>query len=75
MSIIAPYTYLLTIKYSDTLQNETQYINVTIDRTLSITVQMRDANTSVPRNCFNYNTYYSCPFSYTDASKSQIQLT
>jgi hypothetical protein len=75
LSINTPYTYLLTIKYTDTLQNGTQYINITVDRTSSIIVQMRDGNTSVPQDCLNQDTYYSCPFSYTDATRSQIQLT
>jgi hypothetical protein len=71
-----PYTYLLTIPHTDTYQNAIdQYINVTVDRTSSILVQMRDGNTSIPRNCIYYNSYYSCPFLYTNETRSQIQLT
>jgi hypothetical protein len=76
IAIETPYTSLLTIKYTDTLQNETyQFLNVTVDRTQSILVQIRDGNTSIPKTCSNYNTYYSCPFSYTNENRNQIQLT
>jgi hypothetical protein len=71
-----PYTYFLTIPYTETLKNQTyESINVTVDRTSSITVQIRDGNTSISRSCSNQITYYSCPFSYTNQSRSSLQLT
>ncbi len=75
-SLDTPYTYLLTIPYTNTLQNETiNYVSVTVDLISSVIVQIRDRNTSDSKNCINNGTSYSCPFSYTDATKNLIQLT
>ncbi|CAF1546912.1 unnamed protein product, partial [Adineta steineri] len=75
-SFDTPYTYLLIIPYTDTLQNETfNYIDVTVDSTSSIIVQVRDRNTSTPVDCIFNGTLYSCPFSYTTATSNLIQLT
>ena len=75
-SIDTPYVYLLTIPYNETLEPETySSTNVTVDRTSSIIVQIRDRNNSIPQSCSNQIAYYSCPISYTSESQSQMQLT
>jgi hypothetical protein len=75
-SFDTPYTYLLIVPYPLTLQNETnQTIDVTVDRTSSITVQIRDGNTSDPRPCIFKGTTYTCPFSYTSTNRNRLQLT
>jgi hypothetical protein len=76
VSMNTPYTSLLIVNYANTLRSVTyQTIDVTIDRTQSIVVQIRDTNTSVPRDCLNQTTFYSCPFSFTNETSSEIQLT
>ncbi|CAF4129363.1 unnamed protein product, partial [Rotaria sp. Silwood2] len=75
-SFNTPYTYFLTIRHNDTFQNQTNAtINVIIDRNTSINVQIRDSNTSVPKDCTNQGSFYSCPFAYTNENRNQIQLT
>ncbi|CAF0783623.1 unnamed protein product [Rotaria sordida] len=75
-SLNTPYTYLLTIRYNDTFQNQTNAaISVRIDRNSSITVQIRDGNMSIPIDCIKQNSFYSCPFAYTNENRNQLQLT
>lgn len=77
LSISQPYATLLTIPYTSTLQNKTNaFINVTIDRnSSSLIVQIRDGNTSTSNNCIWQNSYYSCPFIYSNSNRATIDLT
>ena len=71
-----PYTYLLTKPHDQTGRNSADStIDIMVDRTANIVVQIRIYNDSTPVNCVRMNTLFSCPFPYNVDTKSRLQLT
>ena len=71
-----PYTYLLTKPHDQTGPNSAaSTIDIMVDRSANIIVQIRIYNESKPVDCVPVNTRFSCPFPYNVDTKRQLQLT